>query len=61
MIAERVKVARRSDEDFRLRIMRDLVQANVFSLVFSQQRFHLQIAKRSEDIIKIYISEKNFD
>ncbi len=40
--------------------MGELQSADVFSLIFSQQRFHLQIAQRSVDIIKLYITEKSF-
>ena len=60
MIAEKAKSARRGDES-KEKILRELLKVDVFTLVFSSQRFHLQIAKRSEDIIRIYISEKHFD
>jgi hypothetical protein len=59
MIADEVRSARSADS-LKEKIMNDLLSADVFALIFSQQRFHLQIAQRSVDIIKLYISEKNF-
>ena len=59
MIADEVRSAR-GFESQKEKIMHNLLKADVFAQIFSQSRFHLQIAQRSVDIIKLYISEKNF-
>lgn len=41
--------------------MEDLLNSDIFSLIFSPRRFHLQIVQRSVEVIKIYISEKKFE
>lgn len=59
MIAERVQAARRGECQKDV-IMNELINADVFSLIFSQQRFHIQIAQRSVEIIKLYIQQNSF-
>lgn len=57
MIADEVRSVK-SSEILENKIMGELLSADVFSLIFSQQRFHLQIAQRSVEIVKLYMNDK---